>query len=65
MIVTLVGTPTGTSWVDLTYSSVGFSVRHLMGKGRGRSGEVDGQIVTGPSLGDRGALDICTLPERG
>lgn len=58
MVVTLAGTPTGTSRVDLTYSSVGFSVRHLMGKVRGRFGEVDGQIVTGPSLGDCGALDV-------
>lgn len=49
---TLVGTPTGTWRIDPMHSSVGFSVRHLMSRVRGRFGEVDGQIVTGPSLSD-------------
>lgn len=49
---TLAGTPTGTWRIDPAHSSVGFSVRHLMSKVRGRFREVDGRIVIGPSLRD-------------
>jgi polyisoprenoid-binding protein YceI len=47
----LAGTPTGSWRIDPAHSSVGFSVRHLMSKVRGRFREVDGRIVIGPSLG--------------
>jgi polyisoprenoid-binding protein YceI len=46
------GTLAGTWRIDPAHSSVGFSVRHLMSKVRGRFREVDGRIVIGPSLRD-------------
>jgi polyisoprenoid-binding protein YceI len=43
---------TGTWAIDPAHSTVGFSVRHLMSRVRGRFREVDGRIVIGPSLRD-------------
>ncbi len=51
-MTTLAGTLSGTWRIDPAHSSVGFSVRHLMSKVRGRFREVEGQIVIGPSLRD-------------
>lgn len=42
--------PTGTWRIDPAHSSVGFSVRHLMSKVRGRFSQVDGQIRIGPDV---------------
>ena len=38
--------PTGTWRIDPAHSSVGFAVRHLMSRVRGRFSQVDGQIRT-------------------
>jgi polyisoprenoid-binding protein YceI len=46
----LAGVATGTWRIDPAHSSVTFSVRHLMGKVRGRFGDVDGRIAVGRSL---------------
>lgn len=48
----LAGTTTGTWRIDPMHSSVTFSVRHLMGKVRGRFADVEGQVVLRPDLGD-------------
>jgi polyisoprenoid-binding protein YceI len=48
----MTGMPTGAWRIDPAHSTVGFSVRHLMSKVRGRFRDVDGRIVTGPSLAD-------------
>jgi polyisoprenoid-binding protein YceI len=45
----LAGAATGTWRIDPAHSSVTFSVRHLMGRVRGRFGDVDGRIVIGRS----------------
>ncbi|HZG94541.1 MAG TPA: YceI family protein [Mycobacteriales bacterium] len=57
-VETLAGMPAGTWRIDPAHSSVGFSVRHLMSKVRGRFREVDGQIVIGPGLRDCSA-SVC------
>jgi polyisoprenoid-binding protein YceI len=46
------GTFTGSWLIDPAHSSVGFSVRHLMSRVRGRFREVEGHVVIGPSLRD-------------
>lgn len=45
-------TPIGTWHIDPAHSSIGFTVRHLMSRVRGRFTEVDGQIVVATSMAD-------------
>jgi polyisoprenoid-binding protein YceI len=47
---TLPGLVPGTWTIDPAHSTVGFAVRHLMSKVRGRFTEFGGQIVTTPDL---------------
>lgn len=42
---TLPGVPSGTWQIDPAHSVVGFAVRHLMSKVRGRFNEFDGEII--------------------
>ncbi len=44
------GAPTGTWVIDPAHSAVTFSVRHLMGRVRGRFTELDGRIEVGATL---------------
>lgn len=48
----LAGVPLGTWRIDPAHSSVGFAVRHLMSRVRGRFAYVDGRVRVGPRPAD-------------
>jgi polyisoprenoid-binding protein YceI len=52
MIAIGVDVPLGTWTIDPAHSSIGFSVRHLMGKVRGTFADVSGQVTTAEDLKD-------------
>ncbi|HET7328263.1 MAG TPA: YceI family protein [Nocardioidaceae bacterium] len=61
MTTTTTQIPAGTWVLDPAHSEVGFTVRHIMSRVRGRFNEFEGSIVTGESLADSSATADITL----